>query len=391
MAQPPSAVQERFTQPEICTAEGGCATQASFGNRFKITTMQLHWPGFNSLKTLSAEEAAELAARVAELTKAGLPLGPGLRALADELPGRRLTGVLHSLADRLDAGDDLVVALESQGQRLPSHLRGLVLAGVRSGRLAEVLEEFVDLQRNQSELRRRVFLSMAYPFILLLSLAALTAFASLFIVDQFEKIFNDFDTRLPPMTVLVIILSRPMMWFFAGLVGLSIVVPLLLWLAPGVGWLWPMLNRIPIVGPLLRWSHLSQFSRLMGLLLEQQVGLPDALRVTAGGLRDANLAQGCRCVADEVEHGRALSESMAARRQFPASLIPVIQWGQRAPALGDAFRAAAEMFEGRVRSQGTFMETMLLPIMFMVIMIFVGFFVIAMFLPLFSLITTLSG
>lgn len=342
------------------------------------------------MKSLSTQQTAELAARVAELTKAGLPLGPGLRALADELPGRRMTGVLHSLANRLDAGDDLVVALESQGRRLPSHLRGLVLAGIRSGRLAEVLEEYVDLQRSQSELRRRVWLSLAYPFILLLFLAGLTAFASLFIVDEFAKMFSDFGTRLPLVTVMVINLSRPMMWFFVGLFGLSIVVPLLFWLAPGMGWLWPALNRIPIVGPLLRWSHLSQFARLMGLLLEQQVALPDALRVTAGGLRDASLAQGCRRVADEVEHGRALSESMAGRRQFPASLIPVIQWGQRAPALSDAFRAAAEMFEGRVRSQGAFMETMLLPIMFMVIMIFVGIFVIAMFMPLISLITMLS-
>ena len=57
--------------------------------------MQFRWPGFDSLRKLSPEEATEFAARVAELTKAGLPLGAGLRALADELPGRRLPRVLH--------------------------------------------------------------------------------------------------------------------------------------------------------------------------------------------------------------------------------------------------------------------------------------------------------
>ena len=57
--------------------------------------MQFRWPGFDSLRKLSPEEATEFAARVAELTKAGLPLGPGLRALADELPGRRLPRVLR--------------------------------------------------------------------------------------------------------------------------------------------------------------------------------------------------------------------------------------------------------------------------------------------------------
>jgi type IV pilus assembly protein PilC len=160
---------------------------------------------------------------------------------------------------------------------------------------------------------------------------------------------------------------------------------------PSVRWMWPVLNRVPMVGPILRWSHLSQFARLMGLLLEQQVSLPDALRVAASGLRDVNLARGCRLAADDVEKGRGLYESLAARRQFPASLIPVVQWGQQAPALPDAFRAAAEMFEGRVRSQGTLLEAMLLPIMFLGVLIFVGFFVVAMFLPLISLITCLSG
>ena len=69
---------------------------------------------------------------------------------------------------------------------------------------------------------------------------------------------------------------------------------------------------------------------------------------------------------------------MAAKRQFPASMIPVVEWGQRAPALPDAFRAAAEMFEGRVRSQGSLLEAILLPIMFLVIVAFVGMFVVAM-------------
>ena len=319
---------------------------------------------------------------MAELTKAGLPLGAGLRALADELPGRRLPRVLRRLADRLDAGDDLLAALESQGRSLPEHLRGLMLAGVRSGRLAEVLEEYVDLQHSQSELRRRVWLALAYPFILLLLMTALAALASVYVVDEFAKIFKDFETGLPMMTLLAINGSRPMTWFFVGLVGMSVAIPLLLWLAPAAGWVWPVLYRLPMVGPLLRWSHLAQFSRLMGLLLEQEVSLPDALRVTAAGLRNANLARGCRRVADDVEKGRPLDEGLAARRQFPASLIPMIQWGQRAPALPDAFRAAAEMFEGRVRSHGTLLETMLLPIMFLAILIFVGFFVVAMFLPL---------
>jgi len=351
--------------------------------------MQFHWPGFDSLRRLSAEEAAELAARVSELTKAGLPLGEGLRALADEVPRRRLRLALRALADRLDAGMDLAEAIEQVA--LPPHLRGLVLAGLRSGRLAEVLEEYVDLQRSQAELRRRVALSLSYPIILLALLTGVAVFANVYVIDGFVKIYKDFNTTLPDLTLVFIHSSWPTACGLIILLAAVLAIPILLTVAPRTREIWPIVHGVPMIGPLLRWSHLAQFSRLMGLLLEQQVPLPDALRLSADGLRDSDLASGCRRVADEVDGGRALYESMAAQRQFPPSLIPLVEWGQRAPALADAFRAAAEMFEGRVRTQGIFLEALLLPIMLMLTLCLVGAFVVALFLPFISLFQVLSG
>jgi type IV pilus assembly protein PilC len=129
----------------------------------------------------------------------------------------------------------------------------------------------------------------------------------------------------------------------------------------------------------------------MALLTEQKVPLVDALQITASGLTDSNLAQACRRVAAETELGRAFVDCLAARRQFPASLIPMVRWGQNASAMSEAFRAAAEWLEGRGRSQGVFLETMLVPVLFVAVMVTVGFFVIALFLPLTSLISMLSG
>ena len=352
---------------------------------------QFHWPGFDSLAKLSAEETAELAARVADLTKAGLPLASGLRAMADELSGRRSRRVLHALADRLDAGEDLASAMESQGRRLPLCLRGIVLAGLRSGRLAEALEEYADLRRSRLELRRRLWFSLAYPFFLLCVLALMAVMARFCVVVHFKNLFDDFGMSLPVLTELVINVSLPFAWFMVALVALFALIPLLLAVSPGIRWIWPALYKIPMIGPLLRWGNLSQFSRLLALLLEQQVPLPDALRLTAAGLHDPNLARGCRRVAEDVERGQPLYESMDRRRQFPAGMIPLVEWGQRTPALPDAFRATTEMFEGRTLSQGSLLEAVLLPFMFMFIVTFVGLLVISMMMPLLKLITTLSS
>ena len=81
---------------------------------------------------------------------------------------------------------------------------------------------------------------------------------------------------------------------------------------------------VPLVGPVWRWAGLFNFSRLMALLLGQQVPLPSALRLTAAGLRESDLAAACREAAEEVEAGRSLSECLAEFWQFPPSLRPLV-------------------------------------------------------------------
>jgi general secretion pathway protein F len=345
--------------------------------------MQFHWPSLDATKKLSAEEATELAARVADLTKAGLPLGEGLRAFAQELPGRRLTGVLLALADRLDAGVDLAVAVDSLGSQIPPHLRGLILAGLRGGHLSEVLEEYVDLERNQSELRHRLVMSLAYPVLLLTALTGVATFMNGFVMSGFIHIYREFCLKPPDMTVAFANFSPTIVSCLLILLAAFVAMPILLAVMPRVRWLGPIVYAIPLIGPMLRWNRAARCSRLLGILLEQQTPLPDALQLTAGGLRDAHLAHGCRLLADDVGHGGVLYERMAARPgYFPASMVPIIEWGQRVPALPDAFRAAAEMFEGRIRREGSFLEAILLPLAFLMIVSYITMFIVALLSPL---------
>jgi len=324
------------------------------------------------------------------LAKAGLPLSGGFRALAEELSPGRLSGVLRRMAGRLDSGAALDEAIEAEGPRFPAHLRGLVIAAVRSGHLAEVLEEFVDLNRIRSQLRRRLWAALAYPMVLMSMAAALFTFLQLVIAGQFIEVFEDFDAELPAMTRLFLESSGSGMWIIECAVSLLMALVLLSLATPVVPWAARMMYLVPLVGPLWRFSRLAEFSRLMGLLLDERVPLGEALRLTAAALREADLAAACRRVAEEVEQGRPLAESLASRRQFPPTLIPLVEWGQRGSALPDAFRASAEMFEGRVQTQGSLLEVVVAPIAFILILMFVMAFVIAMFLPMISLIQTLT-
>jgi type II secretory pathway component PulF len=340
---------------------------------------------------LTTDEAAELAEQLAQLADTGLPLDEGLRALADELGRGRLSRVLREMARQLEAGTALPDVIRSQGRRFPAHIRGLILAGLSTGNLADVLEEFIDLQRSETELRRQVRLSLAYPIVLLVFVSILPILFQVALLPQFAGMFREFDLELPAMTQLFLAFPSSAGWVVAGgIVGLAGIM-LLLGTMPGLPWLSWLLCGIPLIGPVWRFSRLAQLCRMMGVLLQQKVPLPDALRLAAAGLRDADLASCCRRMADEVEAGHPLSECLAHRPQFPASMIPLIQWGQKTPAMADAFHASAEMFQGRTQSEVLLLETILVPILFLLVVGFILSFIIAMLLPMISLITSLSG
>ena len=344
---------------------------------------------------LSAEETAELTAKMADLVKAGLPLASGLRAMADEMPrrlwrGSRLAAMLRAIAGQLDAGASLEDAFAAQQSLFPRHFYALILSGIRSGRMAESLEELVSIQRQTMELRRSVRLTLAYPLLLLaFSVALLIGFATL-IVPQFAKIFAGFGAEMPTITQFIVGLAAPgLSGYLAGVAVVMLVVGLLSVFRGQAAVQW-MLYRIPLFGTLWRWNGLVEFARLMALLLDQQMSLPDALRLTAGGVASVELRHACLRAAQRVEGGQSPAESFGGQRAVPPSLRPLLAWGQRLPALAEAFHGAAEMFEARTCVYTTLLESVMPPIMLIVIGVLAGAAIAGLFVPLISLIQQLT-
>ena len=337
---------------------------------------------------LSGDQAVDLAVHVGQLAKAGLPLASGLAALADELPHGRLAGVLRDMSQQLDLGIPLDDVMKAQGPRLPAHVRGLVLAGVRSGHLDAVLEEFVAQEQTRQTLRRQIWSQLAYPLLLLSFIAVLCLFLHLFVVPSFVEIYDDFEMELPQLTQFSLRSAKPLAWTVATLVGLLIGGVVLSPALITIRWGAEMLYHVPLLGPLWRFSRLAQFARLMALLFRQKVPAPEAFRLAASSVSDRYLADSCHNVAEQIESGQGVSRSMAICRAFPPTLLPLVQWGEQSHALPDAFASAAEMFEGRVTTQGKLMETIFLPLVFVLSLGFVGVMVLAVFLPLISVINT---
>ena len=115
---------------------------------------------------------------------------------------------MNDLAETLESGVTLDEALEQQRDRIPPHLRGLVIAGLRSGRLGDTLSRFSEYVAIGTELERRLWLSLAYPILTVCTALALFFFVCVILVGQFEAIYRDFNIPLPGMTVALISIAR---------------------------------------------------------------------------------------------------------------------------------------------------------------------------------------
>jgi type II secretory pathway component PulF len=144
------------------------------------------------------------------------------------------------------------------------------------------------------------------------------------------------------------------------------------------------------MGPVWHWSGLMEWSSLMGVLIRYQVPLPLALRLAAEGVSNPNVGQISMSLAEGVARGRSLAEAMSDRREVPASLVPLVRWGETMGNLAEALGAGREMLQERVHSRSLWMRMALPPVLFIVIGSCVLFVVLALFMPLIMLIQKLS-
>jgi type II secretory pathway component PulF len=268
-------------------------------------------------------------------------------------------------------------------------VRGLILAGLKTGRLPEALEEFVAVENARIELRRQVWVALAYPCVLLAAVVGLFLLCFAFVVPQFGKIFAEFEAQLPFATEVLLWTAGPGLGVVIGVPALVVAAIICLAMSGGAVWARRLLYAVPLLGPIWRWAGLFNLSRLMALLLSQHVPLPNALRLTAAGLREADLSTACREAAEEVEAGRSLSECLGEFWQFPPSLRPLVAWGEQTSNPAAAFRAGAEMFGSRVRVCMGMLHAVFPPVVFVFIIGAVFALVWGLFAPLVSLIQAL--
>lgn len=341
------------------------------------------------LPPLSEPAAANVAGLLSEAIGGGLPLEPALRAAAEDAT-RSERRVLNRIADDIARGTPPGEAFTRVGDALPSHLLALILAGLEGGDLARLLGRYLTLSRQRAETRRVLVLGLVYPAVLVGGVALILFVGLVYLVPQFERIFNDFGSKLPVLTKAVLEVSRFVRTFWGPVIALGVfagLILLLYWLLMRRRGL--SLSSLPVMDFFIRSADWGRFCGLLGLLVEGRQPLPQALRLTAASAGTHRVKRAGLAMADDVEAGLTPWEA-ALPQKMPAAVRQVFRWTHRPDVFAEALGGLAELYSRRARITAGLFGLFLEPFVLFGVASTVGMVFFALLLPLVQLLNDLS-
>lgn len=342
--------------------------------------------------SISADDAILILEEADLASSAGVPLPPGLRAMAAEAWSWRLRQTLHDLADRLEAGEPLPAVLESLRPALSPVMEALLEEGADCGRMDLILHWSAEQGRRRSNLRFQLWTALAYPFFLIAIATLIGIFFLAIIVPPFNAIFRDFGVQLPGITQFVLWTSRVILdYWIVGLAATSVLAVIGGIAFYGSDWCsrqrwW---GRIPLVGPLFRLVALADFCQFLAILIEIRTPLPKAVRLAGRASGDQWLMACGAELAGAMEAGD-FSASTATDLRFPQAIGQMLHSLSDPDSLAEALYGLAEIYSARAEVNCRFVAVIVEPLVMTMITIGLGSMVVSLFFPLIKLLNDLS-
>jgi type IV pilus assembly protein PilC len=345
-------------------------------------------------KKLNLEKFLIFNQQFVTLIKAGLPILKGLDLLADRLTDPKLGEHITAVRDEVKNGTLLSEAFDRQGIFPPIYVSS-VLAGEKSGSLAETLERYITYTKLALSVKKKVLVSLMYPAVLIFLVVCLVVFLVTYVVPSFAELYSGMQATLPVMTqVLIAIGTTARNYVLLGFLTIvGVVMAIRFWLRTEKGQEQGdrIKMKIPIFGEIWTKYQVAQFSRVLSTLLVGGIPLVQALE-TAGESLGSKLLKGMLTkVRQSVREGQPLSGSLKGTGVFPGLAIDMIEVGESTGALPAMLNSVAEFYEEDVATRMTAVLALIEPAIMIFMGIFVAFVLISLYLPIFSLADTMKG
>ena len=383
----PKSITEEGKGPKPKAAKGSVAGKSAARKEIKINIP------FLQRKTIKPRVLMIFTRQLATLIDAGLPLLRGLTVLSKQEPDPVLKGVITNIAESVQGGGTFSESLGGHPRIFNKLYVNMVKAGELGGVLEVVLMRLAEFQEKAQKIKNKVVSAMFYPVIVLVIAVVIMGFLLVFIVPKFEAIFADMlgGKPLPGLTQFVIatsnIVKNNILIIIGAIVGISFLYKFASKTPKGSAFIDAVMLRAPIFGDLTRKGAISRFTRTLGTLVTSGVPILQALNITRETAGNAVIAEAINRVHDSVKEGESIVTPLEASNVFPPMVISMIDVGEETGQLPEMLLKIAEVYDDEVDNAVTGLTSLLEPVMIVFLAVVVGTIVIALFMPLISIIS----
>jgi general secretion pathway protein F len=342
-----------------------------------------------STRRLSARELTDFTRELAVMLGAGQDLDRALRFVVETTRGARARDIFTEIRDKVRGGAALATALAGQAQSFPRLYVGMVRAGEAGGALAATLERLAQLLERERSLRANIQSALIYPALLAAAAVGTIILLLTYVLPQFTPIFEQAGAKLPPATQLLIALGDAAQHYgptaSLGCVALALLARQIA-RQPGPRLFidrWQF--ALPVYGELVRQAQAARFTRTLGTLLANGVGLLAALGIVRDVLGNRATVALLDRVTGGVKEGAGLALGLANHGIFPPRMIDLLRLGEETGRLADMALRAAEIHEEHVRQSVQRLVGLMVPVITVVTGMVVAGIIASLVLAMLSL------
>ncbi|PWU25548.1 MAG: pilus assembly protein PilC [Candidatus Rokuibacteriota bacterium] len=341
-----------------------------------------------------AKEMAIFTRQFSTMIDAGLPLVHCLNVLAGQSESRNLRGITSSVARAVEDGSTLAEALRKHPRTFDDLFTNMVEVGEMGGILDVVFQRLAVYIEKAAALKRKVKGAMVYPASIFSVAFLVVVFMLTFVIPTFAAMFKDMGADLPLPTRIVIGLSDFVRSYFllvlAATAGAVFALRSSYRTERGKSTIDALLLNVPIFGLILRKAAVARFTRTLGTLLQSGVPILEGLRITASTAGNTIVERAVLQCRASVAEGRTLAEPLKLSGVFPLMVTQMISVGEETGALDAMLSKIADFYDDEVNAAVNTLTSLLEPLMIVCLGGIVGSLVVAMYLPIFKLVTLIK-
>ena len=382
-----SSVAERFKEPEPKKKGKGL---------HKEINLNIKLPSWMRGK-VKTKILTQFTRQLATLVTAGLPLMRGLEVLKRQMKDSQMKEALDGISENISSGGTFSEALSAYPKIFDNLYVNMVKAGEAGGVLEVVLGRLAEFAEKAEKIKNKVKGAMIYPIVVLCAAVGITSFLLYTVIPKFKQVFADMmgGDKLPAITQFVIDASEFVQnngLVVATFIAAVVIVKKVVGKTPKGAYFYDWLSlKMPVTGTLVQRTAVSRVTRTLGTLLSSGVPILQSLVIVRDTTGNRVVSRALQEVHDAVKEGEGMTQPLAQCWVFPPMVISMVEVGEETGALADMLTRIANTYDDEVDNAVAGMTAAIEPALIIVLAVVVGTIVIAMFLPMISIIAKVSG